>query len=207
MVNRVDDLYLSQVQIGLARTVYIRRIWPYIWWFPCQIYHTYTAYLWFWPTLCILHSTDVSNHKDGLLTYGDGSWICEEWQQLLEYPPANNAVYVGLARTLTYTVYDRIFGEFPAKNTVYTPYIYGSGQPYAWCTVQMSLTIRMVSWRMGWQLSMQRMATISRILPCQQCFVCIVLAGPILHLQYLSVTVPVRIHRPSGYLGWCLFRV
>jgi len=30
-----------------------------------------------------------------------------------------------------YTVYDRIYGDFPAKNTVYTPYIYGSGQPYA----------------------------------------------------------------------------
>jgi hypothetical protein len=28
-------------------------------------------------------------------------------------------------------VYDRIFGDFPAKNTVYTPYAYGSGQPYA----------------------------------------------------------------------------
>jgi len=28
------------------------------------------------------------------------------------------------------TVYDRIFGNFPAKNTVYTPYTYGSGQPY-----------------------------------------------------------------------------
>jgi hypothetical protein len=28
-----------------------------------------------------------------------------------------------------YTVYDRIFGDFPAKNTVCTPYIYGSGQP------------------------------------------------------------------------------
>jgi len=27
-------------------------------------------------------------------------------------------------------VYDRIFGDFPAKNTVYTPYVYGSGQPY-----------------------------------------------------------------------------
>ena len=33
--------------------------------------------------------------------------------------------YGGLAKT----VYDRIFGDFPAKNTVYTPYIYGSGQP------------------------------------------------------------------------------
>jgi len=28
-----------------------------------------------------------------------------------------------------YAVYDRIYGDFPAKNTVYTPYIYGSGQP------------------------------------------------------------------------------
>jgi hypothetical protein len=27
-----------------------------------------------------------------------------------------------------YTIYDRIFG-FPAKITVYTPYIYGFGQP------------------------------------------------------------------------------
>jgi len=30
----------------------------------------------------------------------------------------------------TYTVYDRIFGDFPARSTVYTPYIYGPGQPY-----------------------------------------------------------------------------
>ena len=29
-----------------------------------------------------------------------------------------------------YTIYDRIFGDFLAKNTVYTPYIYGSAQPY-----------------------------------------------------------------------------
>ena len=28
-----------------------------------------------------------------------------------------------------YTVYDCIFGDFPAKSTVYKPYIYGSGQP------------------------------------------------------------------------------
>ena len=26
--------------------------------------------------------------------------------------------------TYTYTVYDRTFGDFPAKNTVHTPYIY-----------------------------------------------------------------------------------
>jgi hypothetical protein len=28
-----------------------------------------------------------------------------------------------------------IFGDFPAKNTVYTPYIYGSGQPYVYDTI------------------------------------------------------------------------
>jgi hypothetical protein len=28
------------------------------------------------------------------------------------------------------TVYDRIFGDFLAENTVYTLYMYGSGQPY-----------------------------------------------------------------------------
>jgi len=26
-----------------------------------------------------------------------------------------------------------MYGDFPAKNTVYTPYIYGSDQPYIWC--------------------------------------------------------------------------
>jgi len=31
-----------------------------------------------------------------------------------------------------YTPYDRILLDFPAKNTVYTPYIYGSGQPYTY---------------------------------------------------------------------------
>ena len=36
--------------LGLARTVYTHRIWPYIWWFPCQKYHIYTVYIWFWPT-------------------------------------------------------------------------------------------------------------------------------------------------------------
>ena len=29
-----------------------------------------------------------------------------------------------------YTVYDREFGDFPAKKNIYTVYIYGSGQPY-----------------------------------------------------------------------------
>jgi len=42
---------------------------------------------------------------------------------------------VGQNRTYSLCmIYDRIFGDFSAKNTVYTPYKYGSGQPYI-CTV------------------------------------------------------------------------
>ena len=37
---------------------------------------------------------------------------------------------VGWPEPYTYTVYDHIFGDFPANNTVYTPYMYGSDQPY-----------------------------------------------------------------------------
>jgi len=40
------------------------------------------------------------------------------------------SMHLGLARSVhIHTVYDRIFSNFPAKNTVNTPYIYGSGQP------------------------------------------------------------------------------
>jgi hypothetical protein len=34
-----------------------------------------------------------------------------------------------------YTVYDRVFGDFPARNTIYTPYMYGSGQPYKYVDI------------------------------------------------------------------------
>ena len=30
--------------VGLARTVYLHRIWPYVWWFPCQKYRIYTVH-------------------------------------------------------------------------------------------------------------------------------------------------------------------
>ena len=32
-------------QVGLTRTVYIHRIWPYIWWFPCQKYRICSVYI------------------------------------------------------------------------------------------------------------------------------------------------------------------
>ena len=42
----------------------------------------------------------------------------------------SHASCVGLAKTVyIYTVYVRIFGDFPARNTVYVPYIYSVGQP------------------------------------------------------------------------------
>jgi len=44
-------------------------------------------------------------------------WQVQGWSE-----PYTYTVY-------TYTVYGRILSAFPAKNTVYTQRIYGSGQP------------------------------------------------------------------------------
>ena len=47
---------------------------------------------------------------------------------------ASHICMVGQNRIHLYTVHDRKSGDFPANNTVYSPYvyiyIYGSGQPY-----------------------------------------------------------------------------
>ena len=40
-------------------------------------------------------------------------------------------ILFGLARTVYFTVYDRILGDFPAKNTVHALYIYDFSQPYS----------------------------------------------------------------------------
>jgi len=39
------------VCVGLARTVYIHHISPYIWWLPSQKYCIYTVYIGFWPPM------------------------------------------------------------------------------------------------------------------------------------------------------------
>jgi hypothetical protein len=45
--------------------------------------------------------------------------------------PTNYPHDVGLASTVyTHTIHDRVFGNFPAENTVYTPHIHGFGHPY-----------------------------------------------------------------------------
>ena len=38
-----------------------------------------------------------------------------------------------------YAVYDRMFGDFPAKKSVYTPYMYGSGRPQSYTVCVYSL--------------------------------------------------------------------
>ena len=43
------------------------------------------------------------------------------------------ATNLGLTRTVHVPVYDRIFGDFPAKITVYTPYIYGFCESCNFC--------------------------------------------------------------------------
>jgi len=54
--------------------------------------------------------------------------LVNPWAQLAKQEAHRTCV--GLARTVhIHTVYDRIFGHLPAKKTVYTPYLYGSGQP------------------------------------------------------------------------------
>jgi hypothetical protein len=144
--------------LGLARTVYIRRIWPYIWWFPCQQYRIYTAYIWFWPTLFFFKQstlqfeqlqTKKKNNMDQVIimvvvtTWPAWYRVCAVFGTGYKETPQNNCGVwnvrsalisrLGHDRIYTpfiYTVYDRIFDGFPAKITVYTPYAYGSGQLY-----------------------------------------------------------------------------
>jgi len=67
--------------ISMPRIPYIHRTWPYIQWFPCQIYLIYTIYVY-----------------RGLL---------------------------GLARTITYTVYDHTFGDsLPMIPHIHHIYLY-----------------------------------------------------------------------------------
>ena len=51
-----------------------------------------------------------------------------------KHPPS-----VGIGQNRKYApYYDGILGDFPVKNTVYTPYLYDSGQPYPNARVKLS---------------------------------------------------------------------
>jgi len=102
--------------LGLARTIHIRCIYDT---FGREI-TKYTVicgvYMRFWPTL-----SNTQFLRKGAF---------KRLRPNARPTRPNAATKVGLTRTVyIYTVYDRIYGEFPAKNTVYTPCIYGSGQP------------------------------------------------------------------------------
>ena len=75
-------------------------------------------------------------HHDGVwvgLVHHDGA--TSRWcyiTMVLHHNGATSQWCVGRVGQMTvyvYTVYDRINGDFLAKNTAYTSYIYGSGQP------------------------------------------------------------------------------
>ena len=51
--NAVYTLHINgsgQPYLQHTASIYIHRLWPYIWWLPCQKHRMYTAYIWFWPT-------------------------------------------------------------------------------------------------------------------------------------------------------------
>jgi len=63
--------------VGLARTMYLHRVWPYVWWFPCQKYriHTVCMYGFGQPYLCqetgslhiLFHCQNVSTAHSGCI--------------------------------------------------------------------------------------------------------------------------------------------
>ena len=56
-------LILTQHMSRVGQNRNIHRIWPYIWWFPCQKYRIYTVYIWFWPTLLLDNAKNRSRPK------------------------------------------------------------------------------------------------------------------------------------------------
>jgi hypothetical protein len=56
----------------------------------------------------------------------------KEAMQLMSFLPDFATPRVGQNRIYIYiyTLYDPIFGDFPAKNTVFAPNVYDSGEPY-----------------------------------------------------------------------------
>ena len=109
-----------------------------------------TMWLWYWlgcavtmwvcdyVTTCVtMWLCDCVNMWPGLARTTH-SYVYSMYMRTLA---GNDHTWVELARTVYFAMYDRIFDDFPAKNTVYTPYIYGSGQPYTWGHIRFVLTV------------------------------------------------------------------
>ena len=77
-----------------------------------------------WPIYTQLAAAEAQSDQNEVT-------LCAAFASNLCPGRCNFVIRVGQNRIYNiYTVYDRIYGNFPAKNTVYTLYIYGSGQPY-----------------------------------------------------------------------------
>jgi len=133
-------------------TVYIHRIWPYVWWFPCQKYRIYTPYM----TVCLVISLPKIPYIHRIwpnvwwfpcqkyriytlymtvclvISLPKIPYICTVYDRMYGDFPAKNTIYLHCIwpnvwwfpcqKYRIYTPYDRIFGDFPAKNTIYTLY-------------------------------------------------------------------------------------
>ena len=84
-----------------------------------------------WGLLCLPENEILRNYTENHspLLYRKGTTLCTCLVRPV-FP------FLGLAKPYINTVYDRIFGGFPAKNTVYTPYIYTMvlANPIHFCT-------------------------------------------------------------------------
>jgi len=119
LVDKANDSSL-----GLARTVYIHRIWPYIWWSPSHKYRIYTLYVWFWPTLLITpYPRRIMQSCRSTDAYYKESWgqMCRVGQNRIYAP---YIWWFPHQKHRIYTVYmHRIFGNFPTKkHRIYTAY-------------------------------------------------------------------------------------
>ena len=93
----------------------IHRIWPYIWWFPCQNFRIYTVYDRIFgdsPANNTVYTPYMTVYL--VISLPTIPYIHRIWPYIWWFPCQKFRIY---------TVYDRIFGDFPVKNTVYTPYM------------------------------------------------------------------------------------
>jgi len=74
--------------LGLARTVYGHRIWPYVWWFPCSKYRMYTVYTYVCMVLANpTHFTyNVNLHTATFFLLRCLSWFTYSTNQFLACP-------------------------------------------------------------------------------------------------------------------------
>jgi len=90
-------LYVLCIYVGLARTIYMHHIWPYIWWFPCQKHRICTVCIEFWPTL---HICNIKLCRPCVYLYATCSYAAMHTRCMYTY-----VLYAALhTRVWTYTL-------------------------------------------------------------------------------------------------------